>query len=181
MRDRSFASAAAAGVQAIEAAGVGAATVLSGIDTATGKSYELGSGIALTLIGAGTVVALGVVAVGLFRTLRWSWTPALLIQLFVFIVGVYLLQGHRYDWGGASVALSIVAAVALLLPSSLTAYDRRPTEPPAEPPAAAQKGPGTGKTTTKAGTSKTGTGRTGTGKAGAGQGGSRPRGSSGAR
>jgi hypothetical protein len=149
MRDRSFASATAAGVLAAEAAGVCAATVLSGIDTATGKSYELGSGIALTLIGAGTVAALGAVAVGLFRMRPWSWTPAMLIQLFVFIVGVYLLQGHRYDWGGVSVALSIVAAVALLLPSSLAAYRRHPTEPPAD----AKTGPGTGKTASKTGAS----------------------------
>ncbi|HLX50693.1 MAG TPA: hypothetical protein VKS82_20380 [Streptosporangiaceae bacterium] len=131
MRDRSFAPAGAAGVQAVEAAGVCIATVISGIDAASGKSYQVSSGIALTVIGFGTVVALAVVAVGLARIRRWSWTPAMLIQLFTFIVGIYLLQGHRYDWGGAAVALAIGAAVALLLPRSLTAYGRRPAEPPA--------------------------------------------------
>lgn len=131
MRDRSLAPVGAAGVQAVEAAGVCVATVLSGIDTATGKSYQVSSGIALTVIGFGTVAALAVVAVGLARTRRWSWTPAMLIQLFTLIVGIYLLQGHRYEWGGPAVALALGAAVALLLPRSLTMYGRRPADPPA--------------------------------------------------
>ncbi len=51
MRDRPFALLGAAGAQAAEAAGVCIASVLSAIDTAAGKSYQLGSGIALTVIG----------------------------------------------------------------------------------------------------------------------------------
>jgi hypothetical protein len=130
MRDRSLAPAGAAGVQAVEAAGVCAATVLSGIDTASGKSYQVSSGIALTVIGFAAVVAFAVVAVGLARVRKWSWTPAVLIQLFTFIVGIYLLQGHRYDWGGAAVALAAGAAIALLLPRSMAMYGRRPAGPP---------------------------------------------------
>ncbi|HEY2579158.1 MAG TPA: hypothetical protein VGI74_22855 [Streptosporangiaceae bacterium] len=130
MRDRSLARAGAAGVQAVEAAGVCAASVLSGIDTASGQSYQASSGIALTVIGFATVVALAVVAVGLARTRSWSWTPAMLIQLFTLIVGIYLLQGHRYEWGGPAVALAVGAAVALLLPRSLEMYGRRPAGPP---------------------------------------------------
>jgi hypothetical protein len=147
MRDRSFASLGAAGVQAIEAVGVGIASVLSAADTASGKSYELGSGIALTVIGFATVAALAVLAVGLARQRRWSWTPALLVQLFVLIVGVYLLQGHRYDWGGAAVALAIAAASMLLLPGSLAAYGRGPAGEPSGP--AAPGKPGTSKSRTR--------------------------------
>ena len=54
----------AAGAQAAEAAGVFIASVLSAMDTATGKSYQLASGIALTVIGFGTAVALAVIAAG---------------------------------------------------------------------------------------------------------------------
>ena len=66
---------AAAVVQAAEAALVLAATVLAGIDTAAGRSYQTGSGIALTVIGAASAAALAVVAVGLARARRWSRTP----------------------------------------------------------------------------------------------------------
>jgi len=90
----------AAVVQGIEAAGVLGASVLAGIDAGSGRSYHTNSGIALTVIGIGTAVALGYVAAGLARARRWSRTPALLTQLFAGIVSIYLLQGHRYDWGG---------------------------------------------------------------------------------
>ena len=116
---------AAAVVQAAEAALVLAATVLAGIDTATGRSYQTGSGIALTVIGAASAAALALVAAGLARARRWSRTPALLTQLFVGIVGIYLLQGQRFDWGVPMVVLSAAGFTALLAPSSLRALTGR--------------------------------------------------------
>jgi hypothetical protein len=127
MRDRPFFLFGAAAAQGVEAAGVCVASVLCAVDTATGKSYQLGSGIALTAIGFATVAALACVAVGLAKGRPWSWTPAMLIQLFTLIIGIYLLQGHRYDWGAPTVALPVAAAVLLLLPGSLNAFGRRPT------------------------------------------------------
>src|SRR6266566_3697515 len=112
---------AAAVVQAAEAALVLAATVLAGIDTAAGRSYQTGSGIALTLIGAASAAGLALVAVGLARARRWSRTPALLTQLFLGIVGIYLLQGNRLDWGVLSVVLAAAGFAALLSPPSLRA------------------------------------------------------------
>ena len=85
----------AAAVQALQAAGVLAAAVLAGISAAEGKSYQSSSGIALTVIGAGTAVLLALTAIGLLRVRRWSRTPALLTQLFTGIVGIYLVQGDR--------------------------------------------------------------------------------------
>jgi len=112
---------AAAVVQAAEAALVLAATVLAGVDTAAGRSYQTGSGIALTVIGAASAAALAVVAAGLARARRWSRTPALLTQLFVGIVGIYLLQASRLDWGVLSVVLAVAGFAALLSPPSLRA------------------------------------------------------------
>ena len=112
---------AAAVVQAAEAALVLAATVLAGIDTAAGRSYQTGSGIALTVIGAASAAALALVAAGLARARRWSRTPALLTQLFVGIVGIYLLQANRLDWGVLSVVLAVAGFAALLSPPSLRA------------------------------------------------------------
>ena len=112
---------AAAAVQAAESAVVLAATVLAGIETAAGRSYQMGSGVALTVIGVASAAALAVVAAGLARARRWSLTPALLTQLFVGIVGIYLLQGQRLGWGVPSVVLAVAGFAALLAPPSLRA------------------------------------------------------------
>ncbi len=127
---------AAAAVQAAESAIVLAATVLAGIDTAAGRSYQLASGIALTLIGAASAAALALVATGLARARRWSRTPALLTQLFVGIVGIYLLQGQRLDWGVPSVVLAAAGFATLLAPPSLRALaGEEPSRPGEKPPA----------------------------------------------
>jgi hypothetical protein len=125
----------AAGVQGVEAAVVCAASVLAGVDAATGKSYELASGIALTVIGLGTAAALAVVAAGLARGRRWSRTPALLTQLFFGIVGIYLVQSHRYAWGGPALALTVAGFAAVLVPPSLRALsgERSPSRGQAGP------------------------------------------------
>ena len=115
----------AAVVQAAESAVVLVATVLAAIDTAAGRSYHRSSGIALTVIGVAVAAALALVAVGLARARRWSRTPALLTQLFFGIVGIYLLQGHRLDWGVASVVLAVAGFAALLAPPSLRALTGR--------------------------------------------------------
>lgn len=111
----------AAGVQAADALIVLAASVLAGVDTVAGKSYQRGSGIALTLIGLATAAALAWIALGLSRGRRWSRTPAALTQLFVGIVGIYLVQGHRYAWGIPSLALAAAGFALLLMPATLRA------------------------------------------------------------
>jgi hypothetical protein len=111
----------AAAVQAAEAAVTLLAAILSGVDAASGRSYHVSSGIALTVIGVGAVAILGLVALGLARARRWSRTPALLTQLFVGIVGIYLIQGHRLDWGLPMVVLAVLGFAALLSPPSLRA------------------------------------------------------------
>jgi hypothetical protein len=117
---------AAAVVQAAEAAMVCAASVLAAMDAAAGRSYQTDSGIALALIGFGTAVALGWVAVGLARARRWSRTPALLTQLFTGIVGIYLIEGHRYAWGVPALVAMAAGFVALLVPPSLRALSTGP-------------------------------------------------------
>jgi len=124
----------AAGVQAAEAVIVSAATVLAGIDTATGQSYQLASGIALTVIGLGTAAMLAVIAAGLARARRWSRTPALLTQLFTGIVGFYLLQGHRYAWGVPALVLAAAGLTAVLAPPSLRALAGERSSSPGPPP-----------------------------------------------
>jgi hypothetical protein len=122
----------AAAVEAVQALMVAAASVFAMVDTAAGRSYQLASGVALSLIGAGCAVVLALVAAGLARGRRWSRTPALLTQLFVGIVGIYLIQGHRLDWGVPSVVLAVAGLATLLAPPSLrvlTGQERGPAEP----------------------------------------------------
>src|SRR5215475_962021 len=120
----------AAVVQAVESAVVLAGAVLAGVDTAAGRSYQTGSGIALTAIGVASAAALALVARGLARARRWSRTPALLTQLFFGIVGIYLLQGHRLDWGVPVVVLAVAGLAALLAPPSLRALTGEGRTPP---------------------------------------------------
>ena len=135
MQQRPASLLGAAGVQAADALIVLAASVLAGVDTVAGQSYQRGSGIALTLIGLATAAALAWVAVGLSRGRRWSRTPAALTQLFVGIVGIYLVQGHRYEWGIPSLLLAAAGFALLLMPASLRALaGPRPGSTPAPQP-----------------------------------------------
>jgi hypothetical protein len=111
----------AAIVQAAESLVVLAAAILAGVDAASGRSYHVNSGIALTVIGVLAVASLAWIARGLAQARRWSRTPALLTQLFVGIVGIYLLQGHRLDWGIVLVVLAALGFAGLLAPPSMRA------------------------------------------------------------
>jgi hypothetical protein len=113
-------------VQAVQSAAILAAAVLAGISAIQGKSYQNSSGIAITVIGICTAIALALVAVGLARAKRWSRTPALLTQLFTGIVGIYLVEGHRYAWGVPALALTAAGFALLLAPPSLRALAHGP-------------------------------------------------------
>jgi len=126
MRPRPLALLLAAAVQAIEAAGLLVAAVLTAMDTAAGRSYRNSSGIALTVIAFGAVLAVAFIAYGLYRVRRWSRTPALFTQLFVGTTGVYLLNGHRLGLGVPALLLGIAGFVGLLVPPSWRALAFRP-------------------------------------------------------
>jgi hypothetical protein len=109
----------AATVQAIEAVGILAASTLAAIATASGHSYQRTSGIAITLIGIATAIALAFVARALRAGRRWSRTPAMLTQLFTGIVAIYLIQSGRLDWGIPVIVVAIVGLAALFSPASI--------------------------------------------------------------
>jgi peptidoglycan/LPS O-acetylase OafA/YrhL len=103
----------------IEAVGVLVASILAGIDTGTGQSYHRASGVAITVIGVATAAALMLVARALRAGRRWTRTPTLLTQLFAAIVGIYLVQGHRYDWGIPALLLTAAGFAMLMAPTSV--------------------------------------------------------------
>jgi hypothetical protein len=114
----------AAAVQAAEAVVVLAASVLAAVDTVSGRSYQTGSGIAITVIGIVAAVALAAVAGGLYLARQWTRTPALLTQVFTGIVGIYLAQASRYGWAVPVLVLAVAGLASLLAPPSLRALTR---------------------------------------------------------
>ena len=136
MRPRPPALLLAAAAQAVEAAGLLVAAVLTAADTAAGLSYQRSSGIALTIIAFGAVIVVALIAVGIYRVRRWSRTPALLTQLFVGTTGVYLLEGHRLGWGLPALLVALAGFAGLLVPPSLRALAAGPSssEPPGTTP-----------------------------------------------
>jgi peptidoglycan/LPS O-acetylase OafA/YrhL len=109
----------AAIVQLAEAVGILAAALIAGIDAISGKAYQHASGVAITVIGIATALALAYVARGLNSGRRWSRTPAVLTQLFIAIVAVYLVQAPRLEWGIPAIVLAVGGIGALLAPGSL--------------------------------------------------------------
>ena len=47
-------------------------------------------------------------------------------QVFVVIVAIALLDGHRFEWGVPALVLAGVCAVAVLTPASVRALNRPP-------------------------------------------------------
>ncbi len=120
----------AAAAQLIEALGLAVAGVFGAASTVDGRSYQLLSGIALTLIAFGTAAGVAVIAVALARARPWSRIPAAMTQLFVIIGGVTLLDGNRPEWGVPALLLAGVCLAGLLTPASLRALNRPPEEDP---------------------------------------------------
>lgn len=106
------------------------ASVLAGVDAARGRSYHLSSGIALTVIGLASAIALGYVALGIIRVKAWSRTPAVITQLFCVLISIYLLQAHRYAWGVPGMLLGLAGLVTLFVPQSFRALASLPPGPP---------------------------------------------------
>ena len=115
---------AAAAVQGLEAVGMCVATALAAAATINGKSYQTASGIALTLIAFVTALALVAIAVGLARAKPWSRTPSAIVQVFTIGLGIYVLDGHRLEWGVPMLILAAAGLAALLAPASLKALNR---------------------------------------------------------
>jgi hypothetical protein len=126
--------AVAAGAQAAEAALLGVAVVFSAVATATpGVSYRESSGVAFTVLEFIVAAGLAWIAVGVARLRPWSRTPAVMTQLCTGVVGIWLLQAHRLDWGVPAAVLAIAGLAGLLAPASLKALNRPGGAPPASP------------------------------------------------
>jgi hypothetical protein len=114
----------AAAAQAVEAVGLCVAIVLNVIDSASGNDSTTSNAIGFIVVEA--IVAIGVawIAAGLARVRPWSRTPAVMTQVLTAVIGVWLLQAGRYEWGVPALLLAIAGLAGLFTPSSLRALTR---------------------------------------------------------
>ena len=115
----------AAVVQAVEAAGVCLAAALSAADLAAGQSYQRSSGVALIVLELIVAAGLAALASGLARSRPWSRTPAVMAQVLTGVIGIFLLQAGRYEWGVPALVLALAGLAGLFAPASLKALSRR--------------------------------------------------------
>ena len=119
----------AAAVQAVEAVGMCVAAAFAAVSTAEGQSHARASGVALTLLAIGTAAVFAAFAAGLAKARPWTRTPVVMTQVFVGAAGIYLLDGHRLDWGVPTLLLAACCLAALFTPASLRALSRAPSRP----------------------------------------------------
>jgi hypothetical protein len=105
------------------------AAAFSAVSTANGQSYRQASGVALTLVAIGTAAVFAVFAAGVAKARPWTRTPVVMTQLAVGAAGIYLLDGHRLDWGVPALLLAACGLAALFTPASLRALNRPPSQP----------------------------------------------------
>jgi hypothetical protein len=115
----------AAAAQAVETVGLCVAIVLNVIDSASGNDSTASNAIGFIVVEV--IVAIGVawIAAGLARVRPWSRTPAVMTQVLTAVIGVWLLQAGRYEWGVPALLLAIAGLAGLFTPSSLRALTRR--------------------------------------------------------
>jgi hypothetical protein len=118
----------AAAVLAVEAVGMCVAAGFSAVSTADGQSYQRASGIALTLIAAGTAVVFALFARGVAKARPWTRTPVVMTQLAIGVWAIYLLRDHRLEWGVPMLLVAACCLVALFTPASLRALNRPPMQ-----------------------------------------------------
>jgi hypothetical protein len=124
----------AAVLEGVEAVGMLIAAGFAAVATAAGKSYEISSGIALTLIAVATAALFAAFAVGLARSRPWTRTPVVMFQLAIGFWAVFLLAGHEYAWGVPMLLLVVGILAAVFTPAALRALNR-PPRPSWHPPA----------------------------------------------
>ena len=111
----------AAGAVAAEAAALCVVIVLNAIDSAAGRAWTTSNAVAFIVLEAVLAIGMALVAVGIYRVRPWSRTPAVMIQLFTGIVGIWLIQAGRIGWGIPALLLAVAGLAGLFAPASLRA------------------------------------------------------------
>jgi hypothetical protein len=109
------------GVEALGIAVLAVLTVVSGLRNGARTAQVIGQGLYFIVLA----LLIGVVGAGLLRGRRWSRTPAIVAQLVLIAIGVWLAgPSGRVLWGIGLVALGVAAGGLLLTPPA-NAWIRR--------------------------------------------------------
>ena len=109
-----------------EVIGLVAAIVFGIVDSASGQSWTTSNAVGFIVIEVMVAAALALLALGIARLRPWSRTPAVMTQVFVIMIAVWLLEAHRYAWGIPALVLAIAGLAGLFAPASLRALSRQP-------------------------------------------------------
>jgi hypothetical protein len=121
----------AAAAQGLEAAGLLVVAAVNVSELAGGQTDQKSNAIAF--IGVEVIVAIGLAAIaaGIARVRPWSRTPAVMTQVFAVIIGIVLIQAHRFGWGLPALVFAVAGLAGLFAPTSLRALNHpRGTTPP---------------------------------------------------
>jgi hypothetical protein len=114
----------AAAAQGLEAAGLLVVAAVNLSDLAGGPTDQRSNAIAF--IGVEVIVAIGLAAIaaGIARVRPWSRTPAVMTQVFAVILGIVLIQAHRFGWGLPALVFAVAGLAGLFAPTSFRALSR---------------------------------------------------------
>jgi hypothetical protein len=114
----------AAAAQGLEAAGLLVVAAVNLSDLAAGQTDQKSNAIAF--IGFEVIVAIGLAAIaaGIARGRPWSRTPAVMTQVFAVILGIVLIQAHRFGWGLPALVFAVAGLAGLFAPTSFRALSR---------------------------------------------------------
>ena len=114
----------AAAAQGLEAVGLIVVAAVNLSDLAGVQTDQKSSAIAF--IGVEVIVAIGLAAIaaGIARVRPWSRTPAVMTQVFAIILGIVLIQAHRFGWGLPALVLAAAGLAGLFAPTSLQKLHR---------------------------------------------------------
>jgi hypothetical protein len=109
----------AAAAQGLEAAGLLVVAAVNVSELAGGQTDQKSNAIAF--IGVEVIVAIGLAAIaaGIARVRPWSRTPAVMTQVFAIILGIVLIQAHRFGWGFPALVFAAAGLAGLFAPTSL--------------------------------------------------------------
>jgi hypothetical protein len=114
----------AAAAQGLEAAGLLVVVALNVSDLASGQTYQKSNAIAVIVIELIVAIGVAATAAGIVRVRPWSRAPAVMTQVFTVIIGIVLIQAHRFGWGLPALVFAVAGLAGLFAPTSLQKLHR---------------------------------------------------------
>jgi len=120
----------AAAALGLEAVGLLVVIAVNLSDLASVQTDHKSNAIAVIGIEALVAIFVAALAVAIIRLRPWSRTPAVMTQVFTIIIGIVLIQAHRFGWGFPAIVFAVAGLAGLFAPTSLRRLNRpQPDDP----------------------------------------------------